>query len=37
MSRLLEVTRAYSTLTTSMQRLDDTQKNALERLATVPA
>ena len=37
MSRLLEVTRAYSTLTTSMQRLDDTQKNALERLANVPA
>jgi flagellar basal-body rod protein FlgF len=37
MSRLLEVTRAYTALTTSMQRLDDTQKNALERLATVPA
>ncbi len=37
MSRLLEVTRAYSALATSMQRLDDTQKNALERLATVPA
>ena len=37
MSRLIEVTRAYSALATSMQRLDDTQKGALERLATVPA
>jgi len=37
MSRLIEVTRAYSALTTSMQRLDETKKNALERLATIPA
>jgi flagellar basal-body rod protein FlgF len=36
MSRLIEVTRAYSTLVNSMQRLDDTQKGALDRLATVP-
>jgi len=37
MSRLIEVTRAYSALTTSMQRLDETKKGALERLATIPA
>ena len=37
MSRLIEVTRAYSALATSMQRLDDTQKGALERLASVPS
>ncbi len=37
MSRLLEVTRAYSALANAMQRLGDTQKGALERLATVPS
>jgi flagellar basal-body rod protein FlgF len=36
MSRLIEVTRAYSTLVNSMQRLDDTQKGALDRLSSVP-
>jgi flagellar basal-body rod protein FlgF len=37
MSRLVEVSRAYTAIATMMQKLDDTQKNALDRLSTVPA
>ena len=37
MSRLIEINRAYTTLASIMQHLDDTQKSAIERLAAVPA
>ena len=35
MSRLIEVNRAYSSLASMQQRLDDTRRSAVERLATV--
>jgi len=35
MSRLIEVNRAYSSLASMQQRLDETRRSAVERLATV--
>lgn len=35
MSRLIEVNRAYASLTSMQQRLDETRRSAVERLATV--
>ena len=37
MSRLIDISRAYSNLAMMMQHLDDLKKNALDRLSTVPA
>jgi flagellar basal-body rod protein FlgF len=37
MSRMIEVTRAYTTLANMMQRTDELRRNAIERLAEVPA
>jgi flagellar basal-body rod protein FlgF len=37
MSRLIEVNRAYSSVSTMLQRTDELRKSAIERLASVPA
>jgi flagellar basal-body rod protein FlgF len=36
-TRLIEITRAYQTLTATMQRSDDLRRTAIERLADIPA
>ena len=37
MSQLIEVNRAYASVAAALQRLDDTKRNALDRLSSVPA
>jgi len=37
MSRLMEVSRAYTSIATLMQQQSDLQKNAIQALADVPA
>ena len=37
MSRMIEVTRAYSSISTMLQQLGDLRKSSIERLADVPA
>ena len=37
MSQLIEVNRAYASVAAALQRLDDTKRNALERLSSIPA
>jgi flagellar basal-body rod protein FlgF len=37
MSQLIEVNRAYASVAAALQRLDDTKRNAIERLSSIPA
>ena len=37
MSRMIEVTRAYTSISTMLQQQGDLRKSAIERLADVPA